>query len=35
MKKQFSKLGVDDVPAFMLSLVYDDSPDGEAEIALD
>ena len=29
------KLGVEDMPAFMLSLVYDDSPDGEVTIALD
>ena len=28
------KLGVDDLPAFMLSLVYDESPDGEITIKL-
>jgi len=28
------KLGIDDVPAFMLSLVYDDSPDDEITIYL-
>ena len=31
MKK---KLGIDDVPAFMLSLIYDDSPDDEVTIEL-
>ncbi|MDR3313717.1 MAG: metallophosphoesterase [Oscillospiraceae bacterium] len=34
LRKPLAKIGVDNIPAFLLSLVYDETPDDQVEIAL-